>query len=196
MSRSRLGSLIALAAALAATYAATASQGGGGGKVVSRAMGRGEVLLPVEVPPMLSAPPDLLGQGAAGVQDQPALPTLPSLGEDGPAARFALAVTPDDGVAPVVAEVLSRAGLGIPQDRIDYFRANLPPGSEDVDGWEGRVVSVADSPQGLITTVRVHGRFKRKIDNLHLLESYLVDADGVHYLGAQSPRPQPRISLH
>lgn len=158
-----------------------------------------EMILPAETPPLIGPPPDLEHPNLEEIPALVADPILPYLGEDGPASQFALEVSADansGGVGENIARLLTAKGLPATQARIDYFRANLPPGSADVTGWRGALASATETPDGIVATLRVYASYSLKFDNLHLVESYLINDQEVQFIEARLPAPQPRSAFH
>lgn len=94
-----------------------------------------------------------------------------------------------------VQDILNRARIGIPEDRLRYFRSVISPDSIRVQGWEGIIDSMTPVEAGVVVSLRVHAHQPGMADSVHLIERYSIINGEVNYLGAVVPPPRPRFQV-
>ena len=120
-----------------------------------------------------------------------------------PPPDFALRVDVDKTLMPKarlkshqqVADFLGKAQIGVPDDRVAYFKTIIAPNTEPVVGWRGSIVKITPTDEGVVVSLRVHARRGRVLDFAHIIEHYSIVNGQVNYVGSFVPPNQNRIIM-
>ncbi len=94
-----------------------------------------------------------------------------------------------------IKDLLNKAKLGAPEDRIAYFRTVISPEATLVSGWHGLIHSVKKVKGGTVVELRVTARQSGMVDTANIMERYSIINGKVKYLGFYVPNDMPRVQL-
>lgn len=94
-----------------------------------------------------------------------------------------------------VQEVLNKSKIGIPEERLAFFRKVINPNSIPVQGWRGIIESITPVESGVVVDLRIRAYQPGLVDSLYLMERYSIVDGQVHYLGAIIPKQKPRFQI-
>ncbi len=131
----------------------------------------------------------------------PCLPAAPSR-QEGPPPDFSLRVYFGHNVPAARAKVyqpikdfLNKAKLGVPNDRIAYFRTVISPDAQLVSGWSGMINSVTPVQAGVVVDLRIFAVQSGMYDTANIIERYSIINGKVNYLGFYVPNDTPRVQI-
>jgi len=87
-----------------------------------------------------------------------------------------------------VRDVLNAARIGVPDDRVRYFRDVVPLPNHQVQGWTGAIAAVEPIQNGVAVELEVRAEYGDLHDTATLMERYAIVDGEVHYVGSWVPR--------
>jgi hypothetical protein len=94
-----------------------------------------------------------------------------------------------------IRDQLNKARIGVPEDRIAYFRSVISPEARQVVGWSGMMQSVKKVKGGVVVDLRIYARQELMQDTANIIERYSLINGKVRYLGYYVPNDIPRVQV-
>ncbi len=140
-------------------------------------------------------------QHRPGVVPRPAAQTTPKRKQFAP-PDYSLKVFYDhrlpqarkDSLEPVK-DLLNKAKLGAPEERIAYFQSIIGPNETQVGGWAGLIHSVKPIQGGQLVELRVTAKQSGGVDTANIMERYSIRNGRIKYLGSYIPNDIPRVQV-
>ncbi len=99
------------------------------------------------------------------------------------------------GALQPIADLLNKAKLGVPDDRIAYFRSVISPDATLVSGWHGSIESVKKVKGGIVVELRITARQSGMLDTANIMERYSIINKKINYLGYYVPNDTQRVQI-
>ncbi len=94
-----------------------------------------------------------------------------------------------------IKDLLNKAKIGVPDDRIAYFRTALQPNSREVRGWSGEIHSVKQIKGGFLVNLRIYAKQEGMFDSTNMMERYSIINGRISYIGSFVPNDIPRVQI-
>ncbi len=96
-----------------------------------------------------------------------------------------------------IKDLLNKARLGVPDDRIAYFQTVIlpEPYARQVWGWSGLIHSVKKVKGGTVVELRITASQSGMVDTANIIERYSILNGKIKYLGFYVPNDIPRVQV-